>query len=89
MAEELFRFRNTTQGHVGAIKIDRRGDRRSIPVGPGEIVELSEEEQEATARAPRDPGEQPVRAAAVRGARRARRDRRLRGPLPARVGRGR
>jgi hypothetical protein len=59
MAEELFRFRNTTQGKVGAIKIDRRGDRRAISVAPGDVIELSEEEQEATANAPKDPANSP------------------------------
>lgn len=59
MAEQTYRFRNTTQGKVGAIKIDRRGDRRAIPVAPGDTIELTEEEQEATANAPRDPSKSP------------------------------
>jgi hypothetical protein len=59
MAEELFRFRNTTQGKVGAIKIDRRGDRRAVAIAPGDTIELTEEEQEATAAAPKNPASSP------------------------------
>lgn len=62
MAEETFLFRNTTLGFVGAVKIDRRGDRRAIAVAPNDTVELTEEEQEVTARAPRDPGRSPFEA---------------------------
>lgn len=53
MAVERVRFENTTQGFVGAITIDARGERHSIAVEPGGSVELSEEEQLATANAPR------------------------------------
>jgi hypothetical protein len=48
-------FENTTTGFLGAIKIDRRGDRRSVSIAPGERVELTKEEQEVTAEAHRDP----------------------------------
>lgn len=48
-------FENTTQGYVGAIKVDRRGERRSISVAPGDRVELTEEEQQITAESHRDP----------------------------------
>src|SRR4051794_31075087 len=64
MAEELFRFRNTTRGYVGAIKVDRRGDRRAVAVPPGDTIELTEEEQEATANAPKDPSKSPFEAQA-------------------------
>lgn len=54
MEQEKQLFRNTTQGHVGVVTMDRRGERFPIAVGPGETVWLSEEEREATARAPRE-----------------------------------
>lgn len=47
-------FRNTSQGYVGAVKIDGRGNRDSVPVEPGGTVWLTPEEIELTARAPRD-----------------------------------
>jgi hypothetical protein len=46
-------FRNTTQGHLGVVTVDRRGERHGISVEPGGTVWLSEEEQELTAQAPR------------------------------------
>lgn len=52
-------FRNITNGYVGAITIDRRGERRAVAVGPGDEVALSEEEQQETANAPRDPRDNP------------------------------
>lgn len=52
-------FRNTTGGALGAVKIDRRGEHKSTPVQPGDTIWLSEEEQEATANAPRRPSDNP------------------------------
>lgn len=57
--EETHEFRNTTTGFVGAIKIDRRGDKEAVAVPPGESVELNEEEQQATARAHKNPADNP------------------------------
>lgn len=58
-AVERVRFKNTTEGFVGAITIDARGNRNAVAVEPGTTVELSEEEQLATANAPRRPEDSP------------------------------
>lgn len=52
-------FKNTTQGVVGAVRIDRKGDEIGVPVQPGESVFLSQEEQIATANAPRSKADNP------------------------------
>lgn len=52
-------FRNTTEGFVGAIQIDGRGDRKAVAVGPGEEIALSVEEEQETANGPRDPRDNP------------------------------
>lgn len=57
--EETHEFRNTTTGYVGAIKIDRRGERNAVALAPGETIELTVEEEEATARAHKDPADNP------------------------------
>lgn len=44
-------FVNKTQGFLGAIKINRKGDDESLPVAPGERVFLTEEEIELTEQA--------------------------------------
>lgn len=59
MATDKQLFRNTTQGYLGVITIDRRGERHAVAVGPGETVWLSVEEQEVTAMAPRLPEHNP------------------------------
>lgn len=52
-SEDTTLFVNTTSGNVGVIKLARNGDRDPIAVGPHERVELTLEEQELTANAPR------------------------------------
>lgn len=52
-------FRNTTQGWLGAVKIDGRGVKESVAIEPGGTISLTEEEQAVTARAPRDPQNNP------------------------------
>lgn len=52
-------FRNTTTGYVGAITYGPRGEEKAIPVGPGDLVWLSEEEQELTANCHRSPQDNP------------------------------
>jgi hypothetical protein len=46
-------FKNTSAGWIGVTLIDGRGDHKGFPVAPGDSVWLSEEEQIATANAPR------------------------------------
>lgn len=53
------RFRNTTGGHLGVIKVNRRGEEVSTVVEPGGEVLLTAEEQELTANAPSDPKKNP------------------------------
>lgn len=53
------RFRNTTGGFVGVVKYKPNGDEAAIAVEPGGTVELTDEEIEATARAPRQPKDNP------------------------------
>lgn len=57
---EVQRFRNVTDGVIGAVAINEEGKREGIPVKPGETVELSEQEQQLTARAPRSPADNPL-----------------------------
>lgn len=52
-------FRNVSPGWCGAVSIDGRGDHHGTPVEPGGTVWLSEEEQIATANAPRADGDNP------------------------------
>jgi hypothetical protein len=47
-------FLNTTQGHIGAVRITARGDEVGIGVAPGDVVWLSDDEVEATANAPQE-----------------------------------
>lgn len=53
------RFRNTTDGQVGVIKVNRRGEEVAIAVPPRGEVDLTVEEQELTANAPTDPSKSP------------------------------
>lgn len=52
-------FRNTSSGWCGAVTIDGRGDHHGTAVAPGETIWLSEEEQIATANAPRKDEDNP------------------------------
>lgn len=52
-------FRNESQGWCGAVSIDGRGDHHGTAVAPGDTVWLSEEEQIATANAPRADADNP------------------------------
>lgn len=52
-------FRNTTDGQVGVITVNRRGEEVPIAVAPGDTIKLSVEEQELTAGAHRDPASSP------------------------------
>jgi hypothetical protein len=52
-------FRNTSTGWLGVVTIDGRGDHTGTPVAPGDSVWLSEEEQIATANAPRSEDDNP------------------------------
>lgn len=45
-------FENRTQGFVGAVKVNRKGDPEGISVPPGERVFLTDEEIELTEQAP-------------------------------------
>lgn len=48
-------FKNNADGVVGAVKLDPgTGRPEAVAIGPGETVELTEEEQRRTASAPRD-----------------------------------
>jgi len=59
MANTKDEFRNTSDGWLGVTMIDGRGDPRGIAVEPGGSVWLSEDEQIATANAPRSDGDNP------------------------------
>lgn len=52
-------FRNVGKGWCHVITIDRRGEQRGIAVAQGDRILLTEEEQIATANAPRDPDNNP------------------------------
>lgn len=53
------RFRNQSAGHIGVVKVDRRGDKKGTPVAPGDDVLLTQEEIELTVKAPRNPAKNP------------------------------
>lgn len=53
-------FRNDSGGFLGVVTIDNRGDRHGVSVAPGDTVWLSEEEQIATANAPRSEADNPL-----------------------------
>ena len=52
-------FVNRTQGWVGAVRIDRKGDAKGVPVPPGERIFLTQEEIELTEQAPAHPEDSP------------------------------
>lgn len=51
--EEKAEFRNRTDGFIGVVVINEKGDRHGASVGPGDRVWLSEQEQILTASAPK------------------------------------
>lgn len=53
------RFRNTSPGYVGVSKYKPNGDEDAIAVEPHGTVELTDEEIELTARAPREVKDNP------------------------------
>lgn len=59
MAEQRDEFVNRTQGWVGVVRINRKGDEVSESVEPGGRVFLTAEEQELTAQAHRRPEDSP------------------------------
>lgn len=59
MSEAVTMFENTTAGWVGAIKLMRNGDRRAVAIEPHGRIELTEEEQQLTADAPRNAADSP------------------------------
>lgn len=52
--KKVTRFRNTTGGYVGVVKYKPNGEEGSIAVDPHGTVTLTDDEIEATARAPRE-----------------------------------
>lgn len=56
---EKQQFQNNTDGWIGVVAIDAKGNDRGIAVGPGERVWLSEPEQRLTAEAPMRPEDNP------------------------------
>lgn len=52
-------YRNTSGQIIGVVKIDRKGDEKGESLLPDQTVWLSEDERRATARAPRDPADNP------------------------------
>lgn len=58
-------YRNETQGWVGAVQINRKGDEVSLAVPAGSSVFLNEEERELTARAHADPADNPFEPRAI------------------------
>lgn len=57
--KKVTRFRNTTGGFVGVVKYKPNGEESAIAVEPHGTVELTDEEIEATARAPREARDNP------------------------------
>lgn len=56
---ERFQFVNNTAGHIGAVQYKPNGDEQAVAVEPGGTVWLSVDEQEITAKAPRDAADNP------------------------------
>lgn len=52
-------FKNVSAGVIGAVVFDSKGERRGIPVKPGDTVWLTEPEEIATANAPRKDSDNP------------------------------
>lgn len=46
--KKKYGFVNRTQGLLGAVKINRKGDPAGVPVGPGDRIFLTNEEIELT-----------------------------------------
>lgn len=57
--EERAKFRNTSGGSVGYVKIDARGERKGMLARPGEEIWLTQQEIIETAEAPRNPEDSP------------------------------
>lgn len=57
--DDRAKFRNGSDGRVGVVKIDARGDRTAIDVAPGEEVWLTQQEIIETAEAPRQAKDSP------------------------------
>lgn len=57
--KKVTRFRNTTGGFVGVVKYKPNGDEHAIAVEPHGTVELTDDEIQATARAPREAKDNP------------------------------
>jgi hypothetical protein len=53
------RFRNTSQGYVGCVIYKPNGNEHGVSVEPEGTIELSQEEIELTARAPREASKNP------------------------------
>jgi hypothetical protein len=53
------RYRNTTNGFVGAVRVKANGEEEGVAVEPGGWVDLTDEEVELTAKAPRRPEHNP------------------------------
>lgn len=60
MATVKDKFTNRSEGFIGVIAVDSRGEHRAVAVPPGDDVWLSEEEQALTANAPRNPADNPL-----------------------------
>jgi|SRR5213592_167219 len=52
-------WKNTTEGFVSAVQVDRRGEAKAVTVDPGATVWMNAEEEELTAKAPADPAKNP------------------------------
>lgn len=59
------KFRNATEGQLGVIILDAKGQEKAIALGPGQDVWLSEDEQVLTAQAPRNPDDNPLQNGAL------------------------
>lgn len=53
-------FVNDSEGYIGVVVINARGEQGAAAVAPGDTVWLSEEEQVLTANAPRHDGDNPL-----------------------------
>lgn len=54
-------YENRTQGYLGAVKVNRKGDAEGVPVDPGTVVYLSDEEVELTEQAHAKPDDSPFK----------------------------
>lgn len=64
MGDEKRKYVNTTQGYLGVVRINRRGEDEAISLEPGQHILLSDEERKLTAEGPRNSEDNPFESQA-------------------------